>query len=192
MSADARPRIRRLQDLTAENWATRKRHEQQSASTRPAEFALQQLRAMEGADPASDAVGMIGTYEHSLQTATRAYRDGADEQTVVACLLHDIFDMTAPANHDAVAAEFLRPYITPTMYWVLRHHGVFQQFHMVGDPTIDRNARDAFRDHPAFEEAVRFCARWDQVSFDPEYDWLPLSFFEPMVHRVLSGGSAGH
>ncbi|HXV25008.1 MAG TPA: HD domain-containing protein, partial [Alphaproteobacteria bacterium] len=43
-------------------------------------------------------------YQHSLQTATRAERAGADEETVAAALLHDIGDTIAPLTHGKVAA----------------------------------------------------------------------------------------
>ena len=32
---------------------------------------------------------------------------------------------------------------------------------------------------------VDFCENYDQNSFDPHYESEPLTFFEPMVHRVL-------
>src|SRR6185503_16083731 len=41
--------------------------------------------------------------EHSLQTATRAHRDGRDEEYVVCALLHDIGDILLPANHAELA-----------------------------------------------------------------------------------------
>jgi hypothetical protein len=46
---------------------------------------------------------------HSLQSATRAWRDGADIDWVVSALLHDIGDIYAPYNHDEYAAAILRP-----------------------------------------------------------------------------------
>ena len=30
-----------------------------------------------------------------------------------------------------------------------------------------------------------FCERWDQSSFDPEYDSLPIEFFAPLVRPVF-------
>ena len=42
---------------------------------------------------------------HSLQTATRAWRDGADEETIVVALLHDIGDTLSPENHGELAAR---------------------------------------------------------------------------------------
>jgi predicted HD phosphohydrolase len=32
---------------------------------------------------------------------------------------------------------------------------------------------------------VRFCERWDQAAFDPDYETFPLAFFEPMVREVF-------
>jgi len=48
---------------------------------------------------------------HSLQAATRAERDGADTDWIVAALLHDIGDIYAPYNHDEYAASILRPFV---------------------------------------------------------------------------------
>ena len=128
----------------------------------------------------------VDTREHSLQTATRAFRDGADEEMVVAALLHDIGVPFAPDNHDRFAGEIIRPFVGWDTYWVVRHHGLFQgyyYFHHVGK---DRNARDKYRGHPAFQQCVDFCEKWDQESFDPSYDTMPLSEFEPMVHRIFA------
>jgi predicted HD phosphohydrolase len=44
----------------------------------------------------------------------------------------------------------------------------------------DRDARDKLKDHPYYDACVEFCARWDQVSFDPNYDSYPLEHFIPM------------
>ena len=47
------------------------------------------------------------------------------------------------------------------------------------------HAREKFRGHPYFERTAEFCHNWDQESFDPNYDTLPLDFFEPMVRRIF-------
>ena len=47
---------------------------------------------------------------HCLQTATRAYRDGKDDEYVVCALIHDIGDNLAPANHAELAATILEPF----------------------------------------------------------------------------------
>ena len=135
--------------------------------------------------------GSVGGYkvdrlEHSVQTATRAYRDGAEEELVVAALLHDIDDLMAPHSHGALSALILRPYVTERTYWIVLHHGLFQYYYYAHHLDRDRHARDKYRDHPWYQDAVDFCHRWDQSSFDPDYDSLPLEFFEPMVRRVFA------
>jgi len=123
---------------------------------------------------------------HSLQSATRAWRDGADIDWVVAALLHDIGDIYAPYNHDEYAATILRPFVREQCAWCVQTHGDFQMVyyghHVGGNP----NKRDRYRDSPYFEDCAAFCERWDQSSFDPTYDALPLEFFAPMVREVFA------
>jgi predicted HD phosphohydrolase len=128
----------------------------------------------------------VDRYEHSLQTATRAFRDGADEETVTAALLHDIGDMLAPENHSDLAAALLQPYVSRTTHWIVKHHGIFQGYYYFHHYGKDRNAREQFRGHPAFEKTIEFCSKWDQMAFDPSYDTMPLSAFEPIVRRVFA------
>lgn len=128
----------------------------------------------------------VDRLEHSLQCATRAHRDGADDEMVVAALLHDIGDLLAPYNHSEVAAAVLRPYVSERTYWIVRHHGLFQSYYYAHHSGGDRNARDAYRDHPWYQATVDFCHRWDQSSFDPDYESLPLEFFVPLVRRIFS------
>ena len=134
----------------------------------------------------------VNRYVHSLQCATRALRDGADDDMVVAALLHDIGDIIAPYNHGELAAAVLKPYVSEKVLWIVRHHTTFQGYyynHFLGG---DRNARDRYRDHPWYEDCVKFCAEYDQNSFDPDYDTLPLEAFEPIVRRVMTHESAAH
>ena len=51
----------------------------------------------------------VSRLEHSLQTASRALRDNANEEMIVAALLHDIGDEIAPLNHSELAAAVLKP-----------------------------------------------------------------------------------
>ena len=128
----------------------------------------------------------IDRYQHSLQSATRAQRDGADEEMVVAALLHDIGDVIAPDNHSQLAAAVLRPYVSEKTHWIVQHHGIFQGYYFWHHIGGDRDAREHYRGHPHFEACADFCERWDQTSFDPDYDTLPLEAFEPMVHRIFA------
>jgi predicted HD phosphohydrolase len=130
----------------------------------------------------------ITSLEHLLQTATRAERDGADEETVVAALLHDIGDVLAPHNHAAFAAAVIRPYVREEVHWVIEHHHIFQLYHYGHHIEVDRHLRDRFRGHPHFAACAAFCERWDQESFDPAYDTEPLEHFEPALRRIFFRG----
>jgi predicted HD phosphohydrolase len=123
---------------------------------------------------------------HSLQAATRAYRDGADEELVVAALIHDIGDELAPYNHAELAAAILRPYVRPEVTWVVAQHGLFQNYYYVHHLGGDRYARERLREHPYYASCVKFCAAWDQCSFDPDYNSEPLEFFAPALRRILA------
>ena len=78
-------------------------------SERLTQRALGLLRALDGEENMLGA--RVSLYEHCLQTATRAYHDGADEDTVVAALLHDVGELMSPSAHGDVAAAMLLPYI---------------------------------------------------------------------------------
>ena len=133
----------------------------------------------------------VDRYEHSLQTATRAERDGASDDLIVAALLHDIGDPIAPDNHSEAAAAILSPYLDEEATWVVRHHGVFQGYHYWDKLGLDPNARDAYAGNPFFDSCARFCADWDQPAFDPAYDSLPLEHFEPLVRSVFARAADG-
>ena len=128
----------------------------------------------------------VDRLEHCLQTATRAHRDGRDEEYVVCALLHDIGDVYAPYNHDEFAASVIRPYVREQCTWVVAHHGLFQRYYYAHHFGGDREARKRHESHPFYEDAVLFCERWDQASFDPEYESLPLESFWPMVEAVFA------
>ena len=123
--------------------------------------------------------------EHSLQTATRAKRDGADEELIVAALVHDIGDDLAPYNHAELAAGLLRPYVRPEVTWIVEQHGLFQSYYYAHHLGGNRDGREKFRDHRWFQSCKDFCANWDQISFDPSYAWEPLEAFEPMLRRIF-------
>ncbi len=128
----------------------------------------------------------ISRLEHGLQTATRARRDGADIDWVVAALLHDIGDGLAPQNHDKFAAEIMRPFMRDEVVWVVEHHGVFQMYYYAHHYGWDRELRETYKESPYYQSCVDFCARWDQSSFDPDYPMDPLESFEADIRTVFS------
>jgi len=128
----------------------------------------------------------ISRLDHVLQAATRAYESLESEQMIAAALLHDIGDDLAPYSHSEMAAAILRPFVNEEIYWVIKHHGLFQMYYYAHHSGGDRNARDRFKDNLYYETAVRFCHEYDQNCFDPEYPTKPLSFFEPIIRRVFA------
>jgi len=143
---------------------------------------LASLREL-GEDTGGFAVSRL---EHSLQTAARAARDGRDEEYVVCALMHDIGDLMGPANHAEIGAVIMKPYISEANHWMMDKHGVFQGYYFFHHIGLDRDMREQYRGHPHFEYAAQFCHLYDQNSFDPDYDTMPLEAFEPMLRRVVA------
>ena len=127
----------------------------------------------------------ITRLEHSLQAATRAYKNGESEEMVVATLLHDIGDDLAPMNHSQYAASIIRPYVSEKTYWIILHNGLFQTYYSAHHLGGNRNARDKFKDHKYYQDTVDFCEKYDQSSFDPNYKSMSLEEFEPMVKKIF-------
>ena len=128
----------------------------------------------------------VSRLEHSLQTASRALREEASEEMVVASLLHDIGDEIEPLNNSELAAAVLKPFVSEKTRWIVEQHGLFQAYYYNHHYGKDRNLRDKFRGHEHFQDTINFCERWDQASFDPNYDTIPLKEFVPMVQRIFN------
>ena len=145
-------------------------------------------RLLDALDRLSGSMGgyRITRLEHSLQSATRARLDGADIDWVVAALLHDIGDDLAPDNHSELAAAVLQPYVRAEVHWVVQHHGIFQSYYYAHHLGGDRHARDRFSDHRWAGLCAKFCAAWDQNSFDPDFPIHDLTSFADDVREVFS------
>lgn len=128
----------------------------------------------------------ITRLDHVLQGATRAYRADESEEMILIALLHDIGDELAPYSHSEMAAAILRPFVSAKLYWIVRHHGLFQLYYYAHFCGGDRNARDRFKDHEWYQDAVDFCENYDQNCFDPDYDSESLEFFEPLLRKLLA------
>ena len=128
----------------------------------------------------------IDRYQHSLQTATRALKDGRDEEYVVCALLHDIGDTLGSYNHFDIAAAIVKPFVSEAHHWMVQHHGIFQGYYFFHHIGLDRNLREQFRTSPHFTLTEEFCALYDNPAFDPRGETLPISEFEPLVRRVFS------
>ena len=173
--------FKQMKDGTKEDYELLGRYEERFVKDLPDRL----LKMLKGLDSSLDGY-QISRLEHSLQSATRAEKDGADEEMIVATLLHDIGDSLAPHNHSQLVAAIIRPYVSDKTHWIIKHHGMFQEFYYAHHLGKDRNARDQFKDHPFYQDTIDFCENWDQKSFDPDYKSFPIEHFEPMVRRVFT------
>ena len=174
-------KFREMKEGTEADWKIIQKHYLEFAADLP-DRVLTHLKLLEG-----DFGGFpVCRLQHSLQTETRAHRDGRGERYVVMALLHDIGDTLGSYNHPDVAAAIIKPFVTEEEHWICQHHGAFQGYYFFHFLGMDQNTRDQFRDSPHFDACAEFCEKYDQAAFDPDYDSEPLEFFEPMVKRVLA------
>ena len=134
----------------------------------------------------------VSRLEHSLQTATRALKDKADDEMIVAALLHDIGDELAPLNHSEYAASVLKPYVSEKTRWIIEKHGEFQTYYYAHHLGGDKNKREKYKGHKYYQACIDFCEKYDQVSFDPNYESFTLEFFKPMVKEIFARKPYSH
>jgi predicted HD phosphohydrolase len=180
VSNDAVVSFHRMEDGTREDYALLDRSERDYVRALP-DRVLAALWKLDQSLPGYP-VSRLG---HSLQAATRALKDGADNELIVAALIHDVGDELAPYNHSEIAAGIIRPYVRPEVTWIVEQHGLFQAYYYAHHYGRDRDAREKFRDHPWYRACKDFCANWDQCSFDPGYPSEPLAAFEPLLREIF-------
>lgn len=170
-----------IQQSTADDWQCIAKEFGAYAQALP-DRVITHLKLLEG-----DFGGFpVDRYTHSLQTATRALRDGRDEEYVVCALLHDIGDTLGTYNHAELAAAILKPFVSEANAWLIEHHGIFQGYYFFHHVGLDRQMRERFAGHAHYDYTAEFCDLYDSPAFDYRAETLPLSEFEPMLRRVLS------
>ena len=70
---------------------------------------------------------------HVLQSATRALQTGMSEETVLACLLHDVVLNLVKVDHGWWGAQMLEPYVSEKVSWAIRYH---QALRFYPDPSV--------------------------------------------------------
>lgn len=178
---NARANFIRMQDSTREDWQLIGGEFAHFVKGLP-DRVMTHLKLLEG-----DYGGFpVDRYTHSLQTATRALRDGRDEEYVVCALLHDIGDTLGSFNHPDIAAAIVQPFVSEANHWMVKHHGIFQGHYFFHHLGMDRDMREQFKDHPHYELTAEFCELYDNPAFDPKGETLPISEFEPMLRRLMA------
>ena len=127
----------------------------------------------------------ITRLEHSLQSATRALQEKANDEMVVATLLHDIGDELAFHNHSEFAAAVLKPYVSEKTHWIVEKHGIFQLYYYAHHFGYNKDEREKYKGHKYYKDTIDFCENWDQKSFDPNFKSLNLKDFEPYVKKIF-------
>ena len=178
---NARANFIRMQDSTREDWQLIGGEFAHFVKGLP-DRVMTHLKLLEG-----DYGGFpVDRYTHSLQTATRALRDGRDEEYVVCALLHDIGDTLGSFNHPDIAAAIVQPFVSEANHWMVKHPGIFQGHYFFHHLGMDRDMREQFKDHPHYELTAEFCELYDNPAFDPKGETLPISEFEPMLRRLMA------
>ncbi len=165
-----------FQESTKEDWALIMSQRGSLVTSLPGRVLeqLEYLRDDYGGFP-------VDRLEHSLQTATRAERDGRDDEYVMCALIHDIGDILTPHNHPDLAAAILKPFVSEANHWMVAHHGIFQGYYFWHYLGGDRDARDAFADHEFYDHCEEFCALYDAPAFDASYKSNPLEYYTPLI-----------
>ena len=121
---------------------------------------------------------------HGAQCASLAMQAGVDEETVLACLLHDVAMALMRPDHGWWGAQLVEPYVSPRVAWAIRYHQALRYY---PDPAVGYEYQEMYvqmfgRDYrpPAYLEAAHREARnhpwymvarhitlFDDYSFDP-------------------------
>ncbi len=65
---------------------------------------------------------------HCAQCAGHALRAGVDEETVLACLLHDIGLVMIRPDHGWWGAQLVEPYVSERVSWAIRYHQALRYY----------------------------------------------------------------
>lgn len=170
-----------MKDGTQEDWQVIVAEFSQFAKSLP-DRVINHLLLLEG-----DCGGFpVDRLTHCLQTATLAYNDGKDEEYVVCALLHDIGDTLGSYNHADLAATMLEPFVSEENYWMIKHHAIFQGYYFFHHIGMDRDMHKQFESHPCYARTREFVEKYDSPAFDPKAQHKPLSFFAPMIRKIMA------
>jgi len=121
---------------------------------------------------------------HVIQTATMAQKAGQKEETVLACLLHDLGLWLIKPDHGWWGAQLVEPYVSEKVSWAIRYH---QALRFYPDPSVNYEYPEMYiqyfgpdykpsahieaaykyaKEHRWYMEA-RMITLYDDYSFDP-------------------------
>jgi HD domain len=177
MQADRKEVLRKVGATTAESTAKEELLPMPQRPTLQDIFRLRMHKAKFGL--------LFPAAHHCAQSATHALKAGVDEETVLACLLHDIGLVLIRPDHGWFGAQLVEPYVSERVSWAIRYHQALRYY---PDPAVgyeypemyvrmfgadyqppeylDQAYREA-RSHRWYMTA-RHVTMFDDYSFDPE------------------------
>ena len=108
----------------------------------------------------------IAAAAHNVQCANLALKAGADDEMVLACMLHDIGLGLMRPDHGWWGALLVEPYVSERVSWAIRHH---QALRFYADPAFGY-------EYPAMYHTL----------FGPDYkmpDYIEAAYLEARNHR---------
>jgi gamma-butyrobetaine dioxygenase len=159
----------------------------------------------------------VSQLEHALQTAHLAENLGADNDLVVAALLHDLGHLLSGLpesaaedgvddRHEEAAAAWLERYFPPTVTMPVRMHVVAKRYLCAVDPVyraqlspaserslqlqggpFDASAAKEFEQHAFAQQAVAL-RRWDDAAKIVGRAVPDLEHYRPHLQRALARG----
>lgn len=169
------------------------------------------LEGLAGLPYGGEAVDQLA---HARQCAGHALEAGADDELVVASLLHDVGRARLVSTrypglpHELAGARFCDGTLPPRVSWLVAAHVPAKRYLVATDPlyrhtlspasinslepqggAMDPDEVDAFARHPWAEQAVAL-RRWDEAAKDPGADAPALDRLLVYVDRVDRVGPA--
>lgn len=149
----------------------------------------------------------VDELDHALQCAARAIDDGADDELVLACALHDIAHsplLPAGPAHDVAARQWLTPRYGPRVGWLAGAHVAAKRYLAATDPGYQLSATSvhslrhqggaavdpAFVDHPWWPDALRL-RHYDDAAKDPDAIGVRIEDVVEVARRVRIDRSRG-
>lgn len=154
---------------------------------------------------------------HVLQSATDALKKGEKEETILACLLHDVVLNLIKVDHGYWGAQLMEPYVSEKVTWGIRYH---QALRFYPDPSVGYEYPELYnrifgKDYvplPYIKQAYEFARkhRWYmearmitvhdlyafdpnmQVSLDPFIDIIGRHFKQPKEGLGFDNSPVAH
>ena len=136
---------------------------------------------------------------HLLQSAALAKKNGASEEVILACLLHDVGNYLVKSDHGYWGAQVIEPYVSEKVAFAVRYHQALRFF---ADPSVNYDYPKRYYElfgidyvPPAYIQANHEYARnhkWymdarlvtlnDYYAFDPEAE-ISVDEFRDIIGR---------